>query len=125
LRAVPDLHQRTLALRTATRCHRTRLPAPICRSHPGPEDAAVITGTPMTHKIAVLFGGPTPEHEVSLGSARSVLAQLQLLGWDALAVGISKDGRWFVGPGALDRVLARADPTRLPLGVVPAADRAS
>lgn len=33
----------------------------------------------MTHKIAVLFGGPGPEHEVSLGSARSVLAELDTL----------------------------------------------
>jgi D-alanine-D-alanine ligase len=79
----------------------------------------------MTPKVAVLFGGPTPEHEVSLGSAHSVLAQLELLGWEALAVGIGKDGRWFVGPGALERVLALADPTKLPLGVAPAADRAS
>lgn len=77
----------------------------------------------MTHKIAVIFGGPTPEHEVSLGSARSVLAQMELLGWDVLAVGVSKDGRWFVGPGALDMVLTLADQTRLPLGVVPAADQ--
>lgn len=57
----------------------------------------------MTHKVVVLFGGPTPEHEVSRGSARSVLAQLHLLGWDVRAAGISKDGRWFVGPGALKR----------------------
>ena len=77
----------------------------------------------MTHKIAVLFGGPTPEHEVSLASAASVLAQTQLLGWDVLAVGISKDGRWFVGPGALDRVLALADQAKLPLGVA-ASDQA-
>ena len=77
----------------------------------------------MTHKVAVLFGGPTPEHEVSLGSARSVLAQMKLLGWDVLAIGISQDGRWFVGPGALDRVLALADPAKLPLGVAPATDQ--
>jgi D-alanine-D-alanine ligase len=71
----------------------------------------------MTHKIAILFGGPTPEHEVSLASAASVLAQTAALGWDVLAVGISKDGRWFVGPGALDRVLALADESKLPRGV--------
>jgi len=77
----------------------------------------------MTHKIAILFGGPTPEHEVSLASAASVLAQTQTLGWDVLAVGISKDGRWFVGPGALDRVLALADQAKLPRGVA-ASDQA-
>ena len=74
----------------------------------------------MTRKVAVLFGGPAPEHEVSIGSARAVLGQMSALGWDVLAVGVSKDGRWFVGPGALERVLALADPSKLPLGVVPA-----
>jgi D-alanine-D-alanine ligase len=73
----------------------------------------------MTRKVAVLFGGPAPEHEVSIGSARAVLAQMNALEWDVLAVGVSKDGRWFVGPGALERVLALADPAKLPLGVVP------
>jgi D-alanine-D-alanine ligase len=79
----------------------------------------------MTQKVALLFGGPGPEHEVSLGSAGSVLAQMQVLGWDVLAVGISKDGRWFVGPGALDAVLGLADRARLPLGVVPVGDGGS
>jgi D-alanine-D-alanine ligase len=77
----------------------------------------------MSRKIAVLFGGPTPEHEVSLGSARSVLTQMQGLGWDVLAVGIGKDGRWFVGPDALEQVLAQADQAKLPLGVVPVAEQ--
>lgn len=72
----------------------------------------------MTHKIAVLFGGPGPEHEVSLGSARSVLSELDTLGWDVLAVGVGKDGSWFVGPGGLDSLITLADPDKLPLGVV-------
>jgi D-alanine-D-alanine ligase len=78
----------------------------------------------MTHKIAILFGGPTPEHEVSLASAASVLAQTQALGWDVLAVGISKDGQWFVGPGALERVLALADEAKLPRGIVRSEEQA-
>jgi D-alanine-D-alanine ligase len=77
-----------------------------------------------TRTIAVLFGGPTPEHEVSLGSARSVLAELQGLGWDVLPVGITKDGRWFVGPNALQRLLTLADPAKLPLGLDPEQDPA-
>ena len=43
VRAVPDLRQRTLALRTAPRSHRSRLPCHVCGPHPGPEDAAVIS----------------------------------------------------------------------------------
>jgi len=74
-------------------------------------------------RIAVFFGGPTPEHEVSLGSARSVLGQMDELGWDVLPVGITKDGRWYIGPGALERVLAHADPARLPLGLAVTGDQ--
>ena len=44
LRAVPDLRQRTLALRTAPRSHRSGLPSHVRRPHPRPKDAAV-TGT--------------------------------------------------------------------------------
>jgi hypothetical protein len=41
VRAVPDLRQRTLALRIAPRSDRCRLPADVWRPHSGPEDAAV------------------------------------------------------------------------------------
>ena len=41
VRAVPDLRQRTLALRTAPRSHRSRLPAHVRRPHARSEDAAV------------------------------------------------------------------------------------
>src|SRR5258707_12349291 len=34
----------TLALRTAPRSHRSRLPANVRRPHPGPEDDAAVTG---------------------------------------------------------------------------------
>src|SRR5689334_20199024 len=68
-------------------------------------------------RVAVIFGGPSNEHEVSLASAQSVLTQMQGLDWDVLAVGVSKDGRWHLGPGALGSLLQQADPTLLPLGV--------
>jgi len=38
---VPGLRQRTLALRVAPRSGRWRLPAHVCRPHPGPEDATM------------------------------------------------------------------------------------
>ena len=40
-RTVPDLRQRTLALRAAPRGEGGKLPADVCRPHPRPEDAAV------------------------------------------------------------------------------------
>jgi D-alanine-D-alanine ligase len=53
-------------------------------------------------KIAVLFGGRSGEHEVSLMSARSVLSVLDPARYEVTQVGITRDGRWFTGPDAID-----------------------
>ena len=52
-------------------------------------------------KVAVLFGGRSGEHEVSLMSARSVLSVLNPERYEVTQVGITKDGRWFTGPNAI------------------------
>ncbi len=44
--------------------------------------------------MAVVFGGRSAEHEVSVISARSVLAALDPKRYDVLIVGIDKRGRW-------------------------------
>ncbi len=46
-------------------------------------------------KVAVLFGGASSEHEVSLRSAASVLRNLDTEKYDALPVGITRAGRWY------------------------------
>ncbi len=73
----------------------------------------------MTRKrtIAVLFGGQSNEHEVSLVSAQAVMAALNREKYDVLPIGITKDGRWIVGPGALPALLSAADAQLLPGGV--------
>ena len=55
----------------------------------------------MTRKIrvAVVFGGRSEEHEVSVVSARSVIDALDSERYEALAVGIDKEGRWHLMPG--------------------------
>ena len=53
-------------------------------------------------KIAILFGGRSGEHEVSLMSARSVLSVLDPERYDVTQVGITRDGRWFTGADAID-----------------------
>lgn len=53
-------------------------------------------------RIAVLFGGRSGEHEVSLMSARSVLSVLDLEKYEVTQVGITHDGRWFTGENALE-----------------------
>ena len=44
-------------------------------------------------RVAVLFGGVSSEHEVSLMSVESVLANLPQE-YEVLRIGITKDGRW-------------------------------
>ena len=45
-------------------------------------------------KVAVLFGGSSSEHEVSVVSATSVLNNLNKENYDIVMIGITKDGRW-------------------------------
>ena len=47
--------------------------------------------------IAVLFGGRSGEHEVSLMSARSVLSALDPDKYEVTQIGITKDGVWLAG----------------------------
>ena len=44
--------------------------------------------------VCVLFGGISPEHEVSLRSAESVLNTINHDKYNVFAVGITKDGDW-------------------------------
>jgi D-alanine-D-alanine ligase len=48
-------------------------------------------------RILVPFGGRSGEHEVSLQSARAVIAALQAAGHEVVPLGITHDGRWLVG----------------------------
>jgi D-alanine-D-alanine ligase len=47
-------------------------------------------------KIGVLYGGRSGEHDVSLCSAASVVAALDKTKYDIIAIGIDRDGRWYV-----------------------------
>ncbi len=51
-------------------------------------------------RVGVLFGGRSGEHEVSLASATSVIRGLDKEKYEAVPIGITKDGRWMVGVGA-------------------------
>jgi D-alanine-D-alanine ligase len=50
----------------------------------------------MTRKIrvGVVFGGRSGEHEVSLASARSIMAVMDRDRYDVVPIGITHDGRW-------------------------------
>jgi len=45
-------------------------------------------------RVAVLFGGKSPEHEVSVLSARNVVAALDQEKYEAVPIGIDKRGVW-------------------------------
>ncbi len=72
-------------------------------------------------RVGVLFGGRSGEHEVSLASAASVLRGLDPDKYEAVPIGITKEGHWLVGGGAQkmlpevlragQRVTMTADPT--------------
>ena len=53
-------------------------------------------------KVAVIFGGMSEEHEVSLMSTRSILSVLSPEKYDVTCVGITRQGLWFSGQDILD-----------------------
>lgn len=53
-------------------------------------------------RVAVLFGGRSGEHDVSLMSARSVLAALDPEKYEVTQVGITLDGEWLNGANTLE-----------------------
>jgi D-alanine-D-alanine ligase len=50
-------------------------------------------------RVAVLAGGRSSEHDISLASARSVLESLDPDRYDVVTVAIGRDGRWELGTG--------------------------
>jgi len=54
-----------------------------------------------SHRIAVLGGGQSSEHEVSLASAASVAAGLRAAGHDVTEIEVGRDGVWRCGGGEL------------------------
>jgi D-alanine-D-alanine ligase and related ATP-grasp enzymes len=55
-------------------------------------------------RIAVLFGGRSGEHEVSLMSAKSVVSALDPDKYEITQIGISKDGVWLTGKNILEEM---------------------
>ncbi|OLE29852.1 MAG: D-alanine--D-alanine ligase A [Actinobacteria bacterium 13_1_20CM_3_71_11] len=60
--------------------------------------------SPRKTRIAIVFGGRSPEHAISCVSAGSILAALDPDEFEALPVGITRTGQW---------VLTSTDPARL------------
>ena len=56
-------------------------------------------------QLAVLFGGRSGEHEVSLMSAQSVFSVLDMNRYQVTPIGISQDGIWYVGDNIIRKML--------------------
>ncbi|HEX8991247.1 MAG TPA: D-alanine--D-alanine ligase family protein [Anaerolineales bacterium] len=56
--------------------------------------------------LALLFGGRSGEHEVSLMSARSVLSVLDPAKYEVTKIGITPDGKWLTGDDVLGKLEA-------------------
>jgi D-alanine-D-alanine ligase len=69
-------------------------------------------------RVAVLLGGRSSEHEISLASARSVLDALDPERYETVTVEIGRDGRWELGTGDGDSSVAETLP--VPTAKVPA-----
>ncbi len=68
----------------------------------------------MTRKlrVAVLFGGQSGEHDVSLRSAQAILRHIDRERFEPVPIGITRDGQWLVGGDPLRELAAQS---RLPL----------
>jgi len=81
----------------------------------------VTPGNKKRLRVGILFGGRSGEHEVSLASAASVIRGLDPDKYEAVPIGISKEGHWLIGTAAQkmlpevlkggQRVMMTADPT--------------
>jgi D-alanine-D-alanine ligase len=60
-------------------------------------------------KVAIVFGGRSAEHEVSLQSALNVIESLDMSQYEPVLIGIDRDGRWFLNENSM-HLLHAGDP---------------
>jgi D-alanine-D-alanine ligase len=65
-------------------------------------------------RLGILFGGRSSEHEVSLQSARSVIDNLDRSRYEAILIGIDKDGKWYL-MDEKDYLINPTDPNKIKL----------
>lgn len=89
----------------------------------------MVNNTDRKLKVAVLFGGRSGEHDVSLMSARSVLSVLDPNKYEVTQVGITREGKWLTGEnvhekfvkenyGGLEPAIVSPDPSEAGLFVL-------
>lgn len=58
----------------------------------------------MKKSLCVVFGGQSPEHDISLKSVTSVIRNLDKNKYDIHMLGITKDGKWFLYTGDYNKI---------------------
>lgn len=73
-------------------------------------------------KVAVLFGGVSNEHEISLISASNIISAIPADKYEVIPIGITKKGRWLFFPGDVSLIASGAweqYPDNVPAVIVP------
>jgi D-alanine-D-alanine ligase len=70
-------------------------------------------------RILVVFGGRSGEHEVSLQSARAVMAALEQAGHQIIPLGITRQGRWLLGGDPLRALVSGESSGEKPVSMLP------
>lgn len=65
-------------------------------------------------KVAIVFGGRSPEHQISLLSAQNVFKSLNKNKFEPILIGIDKTGRWHYNKDSLS-LLHKDDPKKIQL----------
>ena len=77
----------------------------------------------MRKRVGVIFGGKSPEHEVSVITGLQVIENIDNEKFSVLPIYVAKDGRWFSGPELLKietyRNLAGIEEKATPQAVIP------
>lgn len=83
-----------------------------------PAAAEPQTAAPSSRpRVAILFGGRSSEHSISLVTARGVLGAIDREHWDVVTVGIARTGEWFLfSQDELEALLDENPITELPVG---------
>ncbi|MGN0675689.1 MAG: D-alanine--D-alanine ligase family protein, partial [Oscillospiraceae bacterium] len=73
-------------------------------------------------KVAVLFGGVSNEHEISLISASNIISAVPSDKYEVIPIGITKKGRWLFYPGDVSLIASGAwesHPDCVPAAILP------
>jgi D-alanine-D-alanine ligase len=79
-------------------------------------------------RVGIIFGGKSAEHEVSLQSAKNVLAALDKEKYEAVLIGIDKSGKWYLNEDSKALLnennpkLIQLNPSDQELALVPGSD---